>query len=130
MSIDFDAVKDVTMDIKDRAFDAAQTAVQRTRDFAAIAKAKLSIAAEKEKIRKAHQELGKLYYRDYVLDEEMDSAEYLPWCDKITDSRAIIEDLKDLIEDLKAGPEMVEPVQEDPSDYADVAALDSNDIEE
>lgn len=130
MSIDFDTVKDVTMELKGKAMDAAQVAVQKTRDMAAIAKAKLSITAEKEKIRKAHQELGKLYYRDYVLDEEMDSAEYLPWCDKITQSRAIIEDLNELIDGLKSGQEECAPIQEDASDYADVVALEPEDTEE
>lgn len=129
MSIDFDTVKDVTMELKGKAIDAAQVAVQKTRDVAAIAKAKLSITTEKEKIRKAHQELGKLYYRDYVLDEEMDSAEYLPWCDKITESRAIIEDLQDLIENLKIGSEGCAPIQEDPSDYADVVTLEPSETE-
>ena len=90
-------------ELKTMAVDAAQTAAQKTKDLAAMAKAKLSIMAEEEKIRKAQVELGKLYYRDYVLEEEMDSAEYLPWCDKITESKAVIEDLKDMIEDLKSG---------------------------
>lgn len=129
MSIDFDTVKDVTKELKDKALDAAQIAVQKTRDVAAIAKAKLSITAEKEKIRKAHQELGKLYYRDYVLDEEMDSAEYLPWCDKITESRAVIEELNDLIGGLKNDSEGVAPIQEDSSDYADVVTLEPSEEE-
>ena len=89
--------------IRDMAVDAAQAAAQKTKDFAAIAKAKLSILTEEDKIRKAQTELGKLYYRDYVLGEEADSAEYLPWCDKITESRAVIEDLKAMIDDLKTG---------------------------
>ena len=90
-------------ELKTMAVDAAQTAAQKTKDLAAMAKAKLAILAEEDKIRKAQLELGKLYYRDYVLEEEMDSAEYLPWCDKITESKAVIEDLKDMIDDLKNG---------------------------
>lgn len=116
--------------IKEKAVDVAQTAAQKTKDLASIAKAKLNIASEEDKIRKAQTELGKLYYRDYVLGEEMDSAEYLPWCDKITESRAIIEDLKDMVEDLKTGCETDVTVEEDSSDYADVASLDAPKTEE
>lgn len=104
-------------ELKTLAVDAAQTAAQKTKDLAAMAKAKLSICAEEEKIRKAQLELGKLYYRDYVLEEEMDSAEYLPWCDKITESKAVIEDLKDMIDDLKNGG--VEEIVISEDDFAD-----------
>ena len=99
-------------EIKGKAVDVAQTAAQKTKELAAIAKAKLSILAEEDKIRKAQLELGKLYYRDYVLGEEMDSAEYLPWCDKITESKAIIEDLQDMIDDIKTGGTDLETVEE------------------
>ena len=99
-------------EIKGKAVDVAQTAAQKTKELAAIAKAKLSILAEDDKIRKAQLELGKLYYRDYVLGEEMDSAEYLPWCDKITESKAIIEDLQDMIDDIKTGSPDLETVEE------------------
>ena len=115
--------------LKDKAIDVAQTAAQKTKDLAAIAKAKISIAAEEDKIRKAQLELGKLYYRDYVLGEEMDSAEYLPWCDKITESRAVIEDLKDMVDDLKTGVE-AEVVAEDTADYADLTTVDAPATEE
>ena len=110
MSINFE-------EFKDKAVEAAQTAAQKARDLAAIAKAKVSIVAEEDKIRKAQTELGKLYYRDYVLGEDMDSAEYLPWCDRITASRAVIEDLKDLIDEIRTG-ECAAPADED--DFTDV----------
>lgn len=106
-------------EIKGKAVDVAQTAAQKTKELAAIAKAKLSILAEEDKIRKAQLELGKLYYRDYVLGEEMDSAEYLPWCDKITESKAIIEDLQDMIDDIKTGSPDLETVEEDAEETAE-----------
>ena len=90
-------------ELKNKALDVAQVAAQKTKDYAAIAKARMAIATEREHIRRAQQELGKLYYRDYVLEEEADTAEYLPWCDKITESRTTIEELKAIIEDLKNG---------------------------
>ena len=90
-------------ELKNKAADVAQVAAQKTKDYAAIAKAGLEITRERERIRRAQQELGKLYYRDYVLEEEADTAEYLPWCDKITEARTAIEELKAIIEDLKNG---------------------------
>ncbi len=85
------------------AVNAAQTAAQKARILAAIAKANVSIYSEEDKIRKAERELGKLYYRDYAVGEEMDNAEYLPWCEKIDESKKLIAETKDSIDDLKAG---------------------------
>lgn len=85
------------------AVNAAQTAAQKAKVLAAIAKANISIYAEEDKIRKAELQLGKLYYRDYAVAEEMDNAEYLPWCEKIDESKRLIAELKDTIDDLKAG---------------------------
>ena len=81
--------------VKKFAVDAAQTATQKAKILAAVAKANVSIYAEEDKIRKAEAQLGKLYYRDYAVGEEMDTAEYLPWCQKIDESKKAIADLKD-----------------------------------
>ena len=83
--------------------DAAQAAARKTKQLAEIAKANLSIYAEEDKIKKAQVELGKLYYRDYVLGEEQDEAEYLPWCQKIDESKQTIADMRDYIDELKSG---------------------------
>ena len=72
--------------IKGYATNAAQTAVKKTKMLASVAKANITILAEEEKIKKAQLELGKIYYKDFILDEEPDQAEYLPLCDKITDN--------------------------------------------
>ena len=93
---------------KNFAFSAAQTAAQKAKVLAAIAKTNVSIYAEEDKIKKAEAQLGKLYYRDYAVGEEMDSAEYLPWCQKIDESKKLIEELKDYIESLKQGEEDAE----------------------
>ena len=90
---------------KNFAVGAAQTAAQQAKVLAAIAKTNVSIYAEEDKIKKAEVQLGKLYYRDYAVGEEMDSAEYLPWCQKIDESKKLIEELKDYIETLKQGEE-------------------------
>ena len=80
--------------VKKFAVDAAQTATQKAKILAAVAKANVSIYAEEDKIRKAEAQLGKLYYRDYAVGEEMDTAEYLPWCQKIDESKKAIAEAK------------------------------------
>lgn len=65
---------------KSFAVETAQMAAKKTKQLAEIAKANLTIYAEEDKIKKAELQLGKLYYRDYAVSEEMDTAEYLPWC--------------------------------------------------
>ena len=80
---------------KNLAMEAAQTAAAKAKELAAVAKANISIYAEEDKVKKAEIELGKLYYRDYAVGEELDSAEYLPWCQKIDESKKAIAELKD-----------------------------------
>ena len=92
--------------VKNFAVGAAQTATQKAKVLAAVAKANVSIYAEEDKIRKAEAQLGKLYYRDYAVGEEMDTAEYLPWCQKIDESKKLIAELKDYIDDVKAADEV------------------------
>ena len=94
--------------VKNFAVGAAQTATQKAKVLAAVAKANVSIYAEEDKIRKAEAQLGKLYYRDYAVGEEMDTAEYLPWCQKIDESKKLIAELKDYIDEVKAADEVVE----------------------
>ena len=109
--------------IREKAAEAAQTAAKKTKKLAEIAKANVSIYSEEDKIKKAQQELGKLYYRDYVVGEDMDEAEYLPWCQQIDEAKQTIADLRDYIDDLKA--EHVEmPVDDDVTeeDFADLDA--------
>ena len=93
--------------VKNFAMGAAQTATQKAKVLAAVAKANVSIYAEEDKIRKAEAQLGKLYYRDYAVGEEMDTAEYLPWCQKIDESKKLIAELKDYIDEVKAADEAV-----------------------
>ena len=92
--------------VKNFAVGAAQSATQKAKVLAAVAKANVSIYAEEDKIRKAEAQLGKLYYRDYAVGEEMDTAEYLPWCQKIDESKKLIAELKDYIDEVKASDEV------------------------
>ncbi len=87
---------------KNLAVNAAQAAAKKAKELAAIAKANVAIYTEEDKVRKAERELGKLYYRDYAVGEEQDSAEYLPWCQKIDESKQVIAKLQDEIAQLRA----------------------------
>ena len=93
-SENFEAAKNI-------AVEAAQTAAAKAKELAAVAKANISIYAEEDKVKKAEIELGKLYYRDYAVGEELDTAEYLPWCQKIDESKKAIAELKDFIASLR-----------------------------
>ena len=106
--------------IRGRAAEAAQAAAKKTKKLAEIAKANLSIYSEEDKIKKAQAELGKLYYRDYVVGEEMDQAEYLPWCQKIDEAKQTIADLRDYIEELKT--QRVEIVEEEDLEEEELAS--------
>lgn len=86
---------------KNFAIETALAAKDKARQLAAIAKANIAIYSEEDKIKKAEQQLGQLYYRDYAVGEEMDSAEYLPWCHKIDESNALIAELRARIEELR-----------------------------
>ena len=95
--------------IKNYATNAAQAAAKKTKKLASIAKANIAILAEEDKVKKAQLELGKVYYKDFILNEEPDQAEYLPWCEKITASLKLIDDLKESIEHAKQPEEAEEP---------------------
>lgn len=111
-----------------KAGSAAQAAAKKANEVAAIAKAKAAILAEEDKIKKAQQELGKLYYADFAAGEAPDAAEYLPWCEKISGCKQQIEALKQQIEDLKAKDvEDEDTVTE--ADFADEEALPEIEIE-
>ena len=93
---------------KNMAVEPAQTAAAKAKELAAVAKANISIYAEEDKVKKAEIELGKLYYRDYAVGEELDTAEYLPWCQKIDESKKTIAELKDFIASLREDGEPAE----------------------
>lgn len=88
--------------IKNKAAVAAQAAAGKAKNLAQISKANIDIRAEQDKQKKAYTELGKLFYRDFITGEESDEAEYLPWCDKVTESVRKVNELRELIENLKA----------------------------
>lgn len=87
--------------LKGKAVDAAQMAAAKSKELAGIVKAKVNIAAEQDKIKRAQVELGKLYYRDFVAGNDQDTAEYLPWCEKIKDAKQVIAEQQAIIDAMK-----------------------------
>ena len=85
--------------LKDKVVDAAQAAGRVAKLAATISQKKILIAREQERIRRNYTRLGKVYYKDYVTDEEPDEAEYKPLCEEISNSFRYINDLKEDIED-------------------------------
>ena len=87
--------------LKDKVVDAAQAAGRVAKLATTISQKKVLIAREQERIRRNYTRLGKVYYKDYVTDEEPDEAEYKPLCEEISNSFRYINDLKEDIEDAK-----------------------------
>ncbi len=104
MSTNFDS-------LKQKFRSAASVTVDATKQFALISKCKVQIAAEQEKIRCLYAQLGKLYYKDYVTDEEPDEAEYKPLCSQISAHYRKIAELRERMEEVKANYQSVK--QED-----------------
>lgn len=88
-------------EIRNLASDAAQSAAKTAHYIALVSKKRVEIAREQEKIRRLYAKLGKVYYKDYVTDEEPDDAEYAPICNAISDSFRRINTLKEELSDAK-----------------------------
>ena len=114
MGLDFDF-----SGIKDKAANAAGAAKKKATVLAGIAKANVSIYAEEDKIKKAEAELGRLYYNDFVTGNAADTEAYQPICDRITESKNTIQDLKAAIASLKAQAAAEAAVDEDEVTDAD-----------
>ena len=84
---------------KDRAIDLAQAGVAKTKELTGIAKLTLANSAEEDSIKKAYQEIGKLYYAERGLAPD---EAYVSLCRKITLAKERIEENKAKIAELKA----------------------------
>lgn len=91
-----------TMDsLKDKASNVAQGAAKTAKYVASVSKMRLEILKEQERIRRSYAKLGKVYYKDYVTDEEPDEAEYKPLCEDISASFRRINELREQIAEAK-----------------------------
>lgn len=88
--------------IRDMAVNAADVAKKKASALAAIAKAKVTIFAEEDKIKKSECELGRMYYNDYVSGNAADTEAYQQVCDRITASRNNIQEQREQIARVKA----------------------------
>ena len=90
-------------ELREKAKKVAGSAVDAAKQLAALSKCKVQIVAEQEKIRSLYTKLGKLYYKDFITDEEPDEAEYEPLCDSISAHYRKLSRLRDQMNDIKAG---------------------------
>lgn len=103
-----------TMDtMKERANCAAQNAAKAARYVTLVSKKRMEILSEQEKIRRNYTRLGKVYYKDFVTDEEPDDAEYQPLCDAISASYRRINELKEELAEAKAAYNGKQPKEEE-----------------
>ena len=107
---------------KEKASEAAVSAAKVAKYVAFVSKKRLAIVSEQDKIRRAYAKLGKVYYKDYVTDEEPDEAEYKPLCDAITASFSRINDIKEELAAAKAEYNG-EAAEEEPEEETRIEAL-------
>ncbi len=88
-------------ELTDLALDAAQTAGKAAKYCAFVSARKLSILREQERIRTLYAKLGKVCYKDHMLDEEPDEAEYLPLFDDISAAYRRIAELRASLEEAR-----------------------------
>ena len=108
---------------KEKANEAAVSAAKVAKYVAFVSKKRLAIVSEQDKIRRAYAKLGKVYYKDYVTDEEPDDAEYKPICEEISVSFRRINELREEIAAAKAEYNG-EGASEDENDDVDIFALE------
>ena len=107
---------------KEKANETAVSAAKVAKYVAFVSKKRLAIVSEQDKIRRAYTKLGKVYYKDYVTDEEPDEAEYKPLCDAITASFSRINDIKEELAAAKAEYNG-EAAEEEPEEETRIEAL-------
>ena len=92
MAFDFES-------LKNKAAGLAQSSMAKAKELTEIGKLKMQNASEQENIRRAYQEIGKLYYAQHGQEPEDALAEL---CRKIDGSKARIEYNNERIADMKA----------------------------
>ncbi len=126
MAIDFE-------NLKNKAVDLAQTSMAKAKELTEIGKLKMQNASEQENIRRAYQEIGKLYYAQHGQEPEDALAEL---CRKIDGSKARIEYNNERIADMKAAGSLSdedvaaeEPAPEEPAPEEPAAPTDDDHTE-
>ena len=103
MSVDFESVKDKAVVLAQsgmtKARELADAGAAKARELSEIGKLKMQNSSEKEAIRKAYSDLGRLYYAERGSAPE---AAYAELCQRITDALARISYNNERITDIKA----------------------------
>ncbi len=99
---DFNALKDKVLSslntLADKTKEVAEAVGDKAKDTAAIAKLNLEIAGQKDQIKKAYTELGKLYYETY---KDEPNTYFAQLCTEVTASLDRISELEGEIERIK-----------------------------
>ena len=90
--MDFDAIMSKVSEV-------AQSGVAKAKDMAEIAKLKVSNASEKDAIKKAYAEMGKLYFAQHADDPE---PEFAALCAKVAECKERIVYNNERIADIKS----------------------------
>ena len=103
MSVDFESVKDKAVVLAQsgvtKAKELADAGAAKARELSEIGKLKMKNSAEKEAIRSAYSDLGRLYYAEHGSDPE---GPYAQSCRRITEALARISYNNERIADIKA----------------------------
>lgn len=95
----FDNLKEKAAELADKAKELADTGVSKAKELSEISKLKMQNANERDAIRKAYLEIGKLYYAEHGTAPE---GSYVELCRQVTDSKAKIDYNNERIADMKA----------------------------
>lgn len=107
----FDNFKERVNGLAQQAADLAQVGASKSRQLASVAKLKAANLGEEDAIRKAYQELGKLYFAKYG---EHPEDEFAAACSTIIEAQAAIVANNAQIEELTAVTEV--PAEEAPAE--------------
>ncbi len=102
-------------ELKDKAQDLAQAGIAKSKHLVEVGKLKLSSANELEAIRKAYQEMGKLYYAERGMAPE---PAYAALCEKVQASRNKIRENNETLQGMKPEADVVEAEFEDIEDIS------------
>ena len=126
MSIDFDRLKERAGELAQasvaKAKEITDAGMAKAKQLTEIGKLKVQNSSERDSIRRAYVELGKLYYAERGSAPEPG---YADLCQKVTNAMAKIEYNNERIADIKAAGHLTDEEVEDAS-YEDVAAGEDN----
>jgi len=99
MNIDLDQIRNLLNVAKEKGMEYAEVAMDKTKDAAKLAKLSVSLAAEKEAMKKSFTELGKTFYEEHRADAE---GLYAQLCEEIDAAGVRVADLQREVDALKA----------------------------